>query len=56
METCRSTHISLTANGDVEVRCTKSADHVDQGDKWHEGKIGFFPVRWEHEEAESGAV
>jgi len=45
-ETCTATHDSPTANGDVEVRCAKPADHVDQGDVQHEGRVGAFPVRW----------
>lgn len=46
MEACSSTHMSPTANGDVEVTCRKPADHVERGDLVHQGKVGVFPVRW----------
>lgn len=45
-KTCAATHESPTANGPVEVRCTKKPDHVAKGDLQHEGKVGVFPVRW----------
>lgn len=45
-KTCTATHISPTANGDVQVRCVKTADHVQRGDPQHEAWIGPFPVRW----------
>jgi hypothetical protein len=48
-ETCSATHISLTANGDVKVRCVKKRGHVAEGDARHEAWIGVFPVRWTDE-------
>lgn len=45
-EACSATKTSPTAEGDVEVRCTKPAGHVDAGDEQHEGRVGAFPVRW----------
>jgi len=45
-EQCPAVHLSPTAVGDVEVRCAKSADHIEKGDSVHEGKVGPFPVRW----------
>lgn len=36
-----------TATGEVEVRCTKVRGHVEAGDRWHEGKTGVFPIRWD---------
>jgi hypothetical protein len=45
-ERCDATKMSLTATGDVEVRCAKPAGHVEAGDPQHEGRIGVFPVRW----------
>lgn len=45
-EACAATHLSPTAEGDVEVRCLKPAGHVALGDARHEGKVGPFPVRW----------
>lgn len=45
-ETCATTKTTLTATGDVEVRCTKPSGHVAGGDPQHEAKLGVFPVRW----------
>lgn len=45
-ETCAATHTSPTAYGDLEVRCAKDPDHVEQGDDQHEAWVGVFPVRW----------
>jgi hypothetical protein len=45
-QTCPATKTTPTATGDVEVRCTKPADHTAQGDPTHEAKVGAFPVRW----------
>jgi len=46
IETCTATKLSPTAEGDVEVRCGKTAGHVEDGDPQHEGKVGPFHVRW----------
>lgn len=35
-----------TATGDVEVRCTKPAGHVEAGDPKHKGMTGLFPLTW----------
>jgi hypothetical protein len=43
---CAATKSTTTATGDVEVRCTKPADHVARGDRQHEAKLGVFPIRW----------
>jgi hypothetical protein len=43
---CAAVKTTPTATGDVEVRCTKPADHVERGDHEHEAKLGVFPVRW----------
>jgi hypothetical protein len=45
-EVCTATRMRPTATGDVEVRCTKPAGHVAQGDPDHEGRTGPFPIRW----------
>lgn len=45
-ETCGTTKLTPTANGDLEVRCAKRPDHVTQGDPVHEAWVGVFPVRW----------
>jgi hypothetical protein len=45
-ETCAATKTTPTANGDLEVRCRKEADHVERGDDQHEAWVGVFPVRW----------
>ncbi|WP_432831165.1 hypothetical protein [Dactylosporangium sp. CA-092794] len=37
------TKTTPTASGDVEVRCTKPANHPDPQ---HEAKLGAFPIRW----------
>ncbi|GAA3283822.1 hypothetical protein Dvina_01440 [Dactylosporangium vinaceum] len=44
--TCSATKTTTTATGDVEVRCTKIAKHVEQGEPVHEAKLGAFPIRW----------
>ncbi len=44
--TCGAIHISPTASGDLLVACGKKPDHVDAGDRTHEGRVGVFPVRW----------
>lgn len=44
--TCSATKITLTATGDVEVRCAKPAGHVTAGDPQHEARLGAFPIRW----------
>lgn len=46
MEICTAVKSTPTASGDVEVRCTKPAGHVERGDRQHEAKLGAFPVRW----------
>lgn len=48
-QTCGKVHLSPTATGDKPVACTKKPGHVEAGDQWHEGKLGFFPVRWTDE-------
>ncbi|WP_432831174.1 hypothetical protein [Dactylosporangium sp. CA-092794] len=42
-KTCPATKTTPTASGDVEVRCTKPANHPDPQ---HEAKLGAFPIRW----------
>lgn len=49
--TCTATHTSPAAGGDLEVRCARDPDHVEQGDDWHEGRVGVFPVRWRDQPA-----
>ncbi|HTJ39987.1 MAG TPA: hypothetical protein VL738_42860 [Dactylosporangium sp.] len=48
-EECSATHVSSTATGEVEVRCQKSAGHVEAGDPQHEGRVGAFHIRWRDE-------
>lgn len=43
---CGKVRMRPTATGDIECRCTKAPDHVERGDRWHEGKTGVFPLRW----------
>lgn len=45
-ETCGATKTTPTAGGDLEVRCARDPDHVEQGDPVHEAWVGVFPVRW----------
>jgi hypothetical protein len=42
IETCTATKTTTTATGDVEVRCTRPAEHPEP----HEAKLGAFPIRW----------
>lgn len=44
---CEATKMRPTATGNVEVRCTKPCGHVEAGDRWHQGKTGPFPIKWE---------
>ena len=44
--TCAASKLTTTATGDVEVHCTKPADHAAHGDPQHEAKLGVFPIRW----------
>jgi hypothetical protein len=43
---CSAVKTTLTAGGDVEVRCGKEPEHIAAGDPVHEAWIGVFPVRW----------
>lgn len=43
---CEATKMRPTATGEVPVRCTKRAGHVEAGDLDHEGKTGVFPLKW----------
>lgn len=43
---CSATKMRPTAAGEVEVRCTKPAGHVEAGDLDHKGMTGLFPLKW----------
>jgi hypothetical protein len=41
-EQCAATKTTLTAEGDVEVRCAKPRGHEGKHEAW----IKVFPIRW----------